>query len=140
MNTMENEFPDARIKYVEMPRQFEGRANEIALTCKMHLRTCESLAKRLATEKPKNKQEFEKIEYYKDFVIRTSQLNDQVLGLLDYTHKLLSEIAADTALIDEAKQKDTLRLQSETIVWYMDLNDKLMNELHDQLRKNTKNT
>lgn len=132
------EFPDARLKYIEMPNQFKGRANEISLTCKQHLRTCEALAKRLAFEKPKTKQEFEKVEYYKDFVIKTSQLNDQVLGLLDYVHGLLNAIAKDSALLDEAKTKDTLRLQSETIELLYQQNEKLVKDLHDAIRENQK--
>lgn len=139
MSTNQTEFPDARLKYLEMPRQFQGRAQEISLTCKQHLRICEALAKRLATERPKTKQEFDKVEYYKDFVIKTSELNDQVIGLLDYTRDLLNTIAADSALMEEAKVKDTLRLQSETIELLYQRNDKLEKDLHEQLRKNTQN-
>jgi hypothetical protein len=128
-----DEFPDARLKYIEMPNQFKGRANEIALTCKQQLRTCEALAKRLAMERPKTKPEFDKVEYYKDFVIKTSQLNDQVLGLLDYVQSLLSEIAADSTLLDDAKTKDTLRLQSETIELLYQRNDQLTKDLHERL-------
>jgi hypothetical protein len=133
-----NEFPDARLKYIEMPNQFQGRANEISLTCKQHLRTCEALAKRLAFEKPKTKQEFEKVEYYKDFVIKSAELNEQVLGLVEYTHSLLSSIAADSVLLEEAKTKDTLRLQSETIELLYQQNDKLVKDLHERLRENKK--
>lgn len=135
----QTEFPDARLRYLEMPMQFRGRANDIALTAKQHLRTCEALAKRLASERPKTKQEFDKIEYYKDFVIKTSELNDQVIGLLDYTRDLLNTIAADSALLEDAKVKDTLRLQSETIELLYQRNDKLEKDLHEQLRKNTQN-
>lgn len=135
---MENEFKDARLKYVDMPKQFENRANEISLTCKQHLRTCEQLAVRLSREKPKNPQEFEKLEFYKDFVIKSSQLNDQVLGLLDYVHGLLNAIAKDYTLLDEAKTKDTLRLQSETIELLYQQNEKLVKDLHDAIRENQK--
>lgn len=133
-----NEFPDARLKYMAMPEQFKGRANEISVTCKQHLRTCGALAKRLAAENPKTQAEFEKIEYYKDFVIKTSQLNDQVLGLLDYTSDLLNEIAGDSMLILDAITKDRLRLQSENIVLLMQRNEQLVNDLHE-LKRNQVN-
>jgi hypothetical protein len=129
---------DSRTKYYEMPTQFKGRANDISLTCKQHLRTCEALAKKLAAEKPKTPQEFEKIEYYKNFVIKTSQLNEQVLGLLEYTHGLLSAISVDSTLLEEAKIKDTLRIQSETLGLLYEQNDKLVKELYD-IRRNKDN-
>jgi hypothetical protein len=135
---MKDEFKDSRLKYVEMPGHFQGRASDISLTCKQHLRTCEALANRLAQERPSTPKEFEKLEYYKDFVIKTAQLNEQVLGLLDYTHNLLNAIAADTALLVEAKTKDTLRMQSETIEWLYEQNDALTKELHEYCRKNQK--
>lgn len=128
------EFPDSRIKYIEMPNQFKGRANDISITCKQHYRTCQQLAQRLAKENPKNQQEFEKIEYYKDFVVKTSQLNDQVLGLLDYIHDLLNEIAADSTLLDDAVMKDTLRLQSETIELLTSKRDNVTYELFESRR------
>lgn len=135
----QTEFPDARLRYLEMPMQFRGRANDIALTAKQHLRTCEALAKRLASERPKTKQEFDKVEYYKDFVIKTSELNDQVLGLLDYVRDLLNAIAADSLLLEEARMKDTIRMQSETLEYLYQQNDDLVKSLHDQLRKNKEN-
>jgi hypothetical protein len=131
---MNTEQIDSRLKYMEMPNQFKGRANEIALTAKQQLRTCEQLAKRLAMEKPKTPNEFEKIEYYKNFVIRTAQLNEQVLGLLDYTHGLLSAMAADSTLLAEAKIKDTLRFQSDTIELMQQENDKLVKTIYDLKR------
>lgn len=130
------EFKDSRLKYYEMPGQFKGRANDISITCKQHLRACEQLAKRLARENPRSSTEFEKLEYYKDFVIKTSQLNEQVLGLLDYTHELLSAIAADSSLLADAKEKDTLRLQSETVEVLIQQREKLVKDLYDS-RRNT---
>jgi hypothetical protein len=131
-----DEAMDSRLKYLEMPDQFKGRANDISLTCKQHLRACEQLAVRLAKERPKNPQEFERLEYYKDFVIKTSQLNEQVLGLLDYCHELLNQIANDYRTVGEAKMKDILRFQSDTIEILTNQRDQLVKDLYDERKRN----
>lgn len=123
------EFKDADL--VAMPRIFRDRANEINLTCKQHLRTCEQLAKRLAMEKPKTQQEFEKIEFYKDFVIKSSRMNEQVLGLLDYTCNLLNAIAGNSELLAGLKASDSLRMQSDTIEILTEQREKLIKEIYD---------
>lgn len=130
-----DEAKDSRMKYYDMPIEFHGRANHIALTCKQHMRTCEALARRLATENPKSKNEFEKVEFYKDFVIKTAQLNDQVLGLVDYVQGLLNAMVADLTLMDEAKAKDTLKFQSDTIDALIDQRESLVKMLYE-LRSN----
>lgn len=128
----QNEFKDARLKYVEMPKEFHNRANDINLTCKQQFRVCQQLAVRLAKERPKTPQEFEKNEYLKDFVIKTSQLNEQVLGLLSYTQDLLNAIAADSSVVELALQNDTLRLQSETIEILTQQREDLIQQVYDQ--------
>lgn len=125
---------DSRIKFLEVPGQFHGRSNDIAITCKQHMRACEALAKRLAVENPKTKQEFEKVEYYKDFVIKTAQLNDQVLGLVDYTQSLLNEMMDDATLLAEAKVKDTLKFQSDTIEVLIEQRESLVKMLYELRR------
>ena len=132
---MQPEFKDNRLKYLEMPRQFKDRANDITLTCKQHLRICEQLAVRLAKEKPKTAQEFEKNEYLKNFVIKSSRLNEEVLGVLDYTLALLNEIANDYKILQQAQIKDTLRLQSETVEILIQQRDQLVNDLYDVKRQ-----
>lgn len=109
------EFKDSRLKYLEMSTAFSAKINELTLTCKQHLRTCEALAKRLAAENPKTQKEFDKIEFYKDFVIKTSQMNDQAISLVKYTQEIFESILSDSSLLIEADVKDTLRLQSESI-------------------------
>lgn len=125
---------DSRLKFVELPDQFKNRANDIILTCKQHLRTCEQLAIRLSREKPKTSQEFEQLEFYKDFVIKTSQLNEQVLGLVEYTYDLLNQIANDNRTVKQSLEKDTIRLQSETIEILTEQRDRLIKEIHDSRR------
>lgn len=133
--SMQSEETDSRLKFLELPNQFKGRANDIALTCKQQFRVCEQLAVRLARERPKNQQEFEKNEYLKDFVIRTSQLNEQVLGLLDYCHELLNQIATDTNATAQAKEKDTLNFQSDTIRILTEQRDNLVKDLYDERKR-----
>lgn len=122
---------DSRLKYIELPNQFRGRANDIALTCKQQFRVCEQLAVRLAKEKPRTPQEFEKNEYLKDFVIKTSQLNEQVIGLLDYVQDLLNSIAADSSVVADAKMKDTLMFQSQTIEILTHQRETLVKDLYE---------
>lgn len=132
---MSDEAKDSRLKFIELPRQFRGRANEVNLNCKQHLRVCEQLAVRLAREKPKTQQEFEKNEYLKDFVIKSSQLNENILNLLDYVQGVLNEIAGDSEAVATALTKDTIRLQAETVEILINQREELVKNLYEEKRK-----
>src|SRR5690606_4466967 len=87
---------DSRMwKYLELPKEFQRRAGEIDLTAKQHARVIERLAKHLARQKPKTPEEFERVEYLKDFAIKSATMNDQVIDLLAYLRDRLNEIYND---------------------------------------------
>lgn len=126
-----NEFKDRRLKYIELPRIFQAKASEIDITSKQHLRICEKLAKQLASKKPKTAEEFEQVERWKDFVLKSSELNEKTIALIDTIHGMLTEIAEDaTPLSENAKDYDRLRDQSETIQMLTNQRDKLINDLY----------
>lgn len=107
---------DKRLKYLDMPREFKARAQDVELSCKMSQRMCEEIAKRLARTKPKTADEFERVEKWKELVMTTSQANEKMMSMLDFTHKFLQEIASDAKeLIDGAELRNKLEIQSETI-------------------------
>lgn len=132
---MSEEVKDSRLKFLELPGQFKGRANDISLNCKQHLRICQQLAVRLAREKPKSGPDFEKNEYLKDFVIKSSQLNENVLNLLDYVQQVVNEIANDYETVSTAKEKDTLRFQSDTIEILTQQRETLVKDLYDERKR-----
>lgn len=137
-----DEFKDRKLKYVELPSQFERKANDIRVTSKQHLRACEKLADTLAKQKPKNPKEFEQNEWLKDFVIKSADLNEKTIELLEYLKKELQEVANDaSALMEGAKLHDQLHDQSEVIQMAWDIRDKAIKDLYDirklSFRENT---
>lgn len=113
---MEQDQRDKRLKYVDINQVFHNRANSIVLACKQSNRACEELAKVLKNTKVKDAAQFEKVEKYKEYVIKTSALNDQVIELVDYIHGLLVEVGEDSkTLIEGAVIRDRLMMQSDTI-------------------------
>lgn len=107
---------DSRQKYVDILSGFTNRANEVDLFCKQSQRICERLAKHLAKEKPKTPQEFEKVEYLKDFVLKTSKNNEATLELLTHIKTFLQDVLNDyEALSEGAVLRDKLKFQSDTI-------------------------
>lgn len=111
---------DNRLKYLDMPREFKARAQDVELSCKMSQRMCEEIAKRLARTKPKTADEFERVEKWKELVMTTSQANEKMMSMLEYTHKFLQEIATDAkTLIEGAELRNKLELQSESIELFL---------------------
>lgn len=126
---------DSRLKYMEMPREFHHRANEIYIAAKQSLRTCEIAAKALAKEKPKTPADFERVEAMKEFLLTTAKSNEKVLDLLKYLNGFLQDIATDAkVLIDGAIIRDRLRDQSSTIEILMQQRDNAVKDIYD-LRK-----
>lgn len=139
---MSEEFKDRKLKYIDLPKQFERKANEIRVTSKQHLRSCEKLADHLAKLKPKNPKEFEQNEWLKDFVIKSADLNEKTIELLEYLKTELQEVAKDaSALMDGAKIHDQLRDQSDVILMAWDIRDKAIKDLYEirklSFRENT---
>lgn len=132
---IEDEWIDRRLKYIELPHVFYNQANEVNLKAKQHLRACERLAKHLAGKKSTSPKEFEQDEWLKDFVVKTADLNEAMLTLLDYTHSRLTEIAQDAlSLLEGGKLQDLIRDQSDAIVMLQNQRDKLIKDLYDICR------
>lgn len=130
-----SEWKDKRLKYVELPNVFFHRANDVDLTSKQHLRYCHKLAQQLAGRKAKNAEEFEKMEAMKHFVLKSAELNEKMIALLDYVKGVLTEIAEDVKpLCQDSMLHDQLRDQSETIVQAWKMRDELINLLYAEKR------
>jgi hypothetical protein len=128
---MSNEAKDRRLKYVELPRIFKQRANEIDITSKQHLRTCEKLASQLSQRKPKTADEFEKVEAMKDFIIRSSELNEKTIDLIKYMQDVITEISEEAGkLASDSLIFDQLNLQSDTIQVLIQQREKLISEVY----------
>jgi gas vesicle protein len=132
---MSDEWKDRRLKYVELPNQFRHRANDIAIISKQHLRHCQALAKQLAGRKPKTADEFEKVEAMKDFVVKSAELNEKTIELLDYVKSVIQEITNDvTDLSETSLIHDRLKDQSEALQMAWSQRDALINDLYAQKR------
>lgn len=131
---------DSKHKYIDLFKEFEYRANDIRIKCKVSQRNCESLAKLVAAAKPKNSGEFEKTEALKAFIASTSEANEKMIEMLTSTQNYLIEIASDcTDLLEIAKLKDRLKFQSDTIEILMN-QEKRVIELRDEVRRRNQAT
>lgn len=128
-------------KYLELPQVFQMKAGEIDITSKQHLRVCERIAKHLAKQKPKTPQEFEQVEYLKDFVIKSAELNDRAVALLAYLRDTISEICTDAkSLKDGANLTRIMKDQGEKIESLMSERDEYIRKYHELRRKHTATT
>ena len=128
-----DEEKDSRLKYVEMPREFNHKANEITIACRQMLRSGEQIAKELSRAKVNTGPEFERNEALKDFVLKSAQSTEKMLDLLTYMTGFLNDIAADAkVLIDGAILRDKLKDQSLKIENLMDHRDTLVKDLYDR--------
>lgn len=124
-----NEDKDKRLKYVEMPKVFYRSAQDIRISSRQHLVTCQKLAKHLASKKPANAKEFEQTEWLKEFVVKSADLNEKVLAFLESTHTLLTEVSEDAkTLVDGAKIRDLVDMQSSEITRLMGIRDSLVEQ------------
>lgn len=128
---------DSRMwKYLELPQEFQRRAGEIDLTAKQHARIIERLAKHLARQRPKAPEEFERVEYLKEFAVKSAVLNDQVINLLAYLRDRINEMYADyEAFRDGARLSRVIRDQGERLDQITNERDELENELNELKRK-----
>lgn len=119
--------PESRIwKYLELPQVFQQKAGEIDITCKQHLRVCERLAGYLAKQKPKTPKEFDQVEYLKDFVMKSAELNEKTIALLDYFKTQIQEICEDAKTLRDADRITyALREQGAKIEGLIKENDEL---------------
>lgn len=134
------EHTDKRLKYLDLNKAFHNQTTDIRLALKQSNRVCEMLANHLAKEKPKTSLEMDRNGHLKDYVIKTSELNDKVLGLIDYIHGLLTNIGEDSkVLIEGAIIRDRLQFQSDSIEQLINSRDNAIKDVYD-LRKNQINT
>lgn len=141
----DNEDKDSRLKYVEMGTVFKDRASAVDLNCKLSQKSCERFALYLAKQKPKTPEQFEKVEVLKDFVLKTSKANEEMMLLIDYMKGLIEDIATDSKiLIEGAILRDKLKFQSDTIQRITEQRNEAIAEIfdhyQDELRKNTANS
>lgn len=124
-------------KYLELPQVFQMKAGDIDITHKQHLRICERLAKHLAKQRPKDPKDFEQVEYMKDFVMKSVDLSERTLQLLEYVKITVQEICNDaTALKDGANLNRIIRDQGEKIREVMKERDEISKKYYDLRREN----
>lgn len=129
---------DSRLKYIEIPQVFGNKASVVDFHCKASQRACERMAKHLSKAKPKTQAEFERVEYLKDFVVKTSQNNEATLELLTYIKGLLADVSEDAkVLVDGSTLRDTVKFQSDTIKLISQQRDELVNEISGRNKKNS---
>lgn len=127
---MKNESKDNPLRYVDMVKVFQDRANAIDFQCKTSLRACERLAKHLASEKPKTPKEFERHEYLKDFVLKSSKAHETMVELLEYTRNFLQEVVTDSKDLQSiAKLRDVVKFDQQTIAIVTQQRNDLADEL-----------
>jgi replicative DNA helicase len=129
-------------KYLELPQEFQMKAGDIDIVSKQQLRVCEKLAAHLVKQKPKTPKDFEMNEWLKDFVMKSSDLNEKTILLLDYLKSTIQEICNDAkALKDGANLNRIIRDQGEKLEEVMKERDELQTQLNDiratQRRKDT---
>lgn len=130
---------DLILKYTDVTRVFYTRANSVNLTCKQSQRICEQLANRLSKVRPKSPNEFEQHEFMKDFVIKTVQVNEEILELLNYTQGFLQDIENDAkVLIEGAIIRDQLREQSDKIEALISQREETINKIYNEVRERNK--
>lgn len=113
---------------------------EIDITSKQHIRIVERLAKHLSKQKPKTAQDFEQVEYLKDFAVKSAQLNEQTVGLLSYLRDRLNELYADYKAYNEgAKLNRIIRDQAERLELITQERDDAQKELNE-LKRNIRRT
>lgn len=127
---------DKRLKYIDLPRVYSKSANEIEIKVKQSNRVLVSLAKHLSKYKPKDGLDFERNEFLKDFVVKTSEVNESVLKLICELRGMVQEIADDSkTLIEGAEIRNQIKMQSENILIYMDMYEQAAKEIYD-IRRN----
>lgn len=127
-------------KYLELPQVFQSRAGEIDIASKQHLRICQRLASHLSKQKPKTGKEFEQHEYLKNFVVKTAEMNQKTIELLEYLRGMVQEIANDTKSLREgAALTARIKDQGEKILQTMRERDEAENKYHE-LRKRSGST
>lgn len=107
---------DRLLKYTQLPQMFYALSSDIEIKTRQSDRACGKLAKFLASNKPKTPLEFERNEYLKEFVIKTSETNESVLRLLDAFKTIIVDVCEDyNDLSQSALRSQTITIQAQTI-------------------------
>lgn len=132
-------------KYLELPQVFQQKAGEINTTCKQHLRICERLAGHVAKQRPKTAKDFEQAEYLKDFVVKSAELNEKTIQMIDYIKTSVQAICDDAVALKEgARLNAVIRDQGEKIETLIKERDEFMRKYYgirkDRLAENPANS
>lgn len=123
-------------KYLELPQVFQQKAGEINVTCKQHLRICERLAAHVAKQRPKTPKDFEWVEYLKDFVLKSVELSEKTIQMIDYIRTTVQAVCDDaTALKEGARLNAVIRDQGEKIETLIKERDEFLHKYYG-IRKN----
>lgn len=96
------------------------------------------MAKRLAAINPKTGPEFEKVEAWKDFVLKTADSNEKTIVALESFKTLLEGILADAKFLEVADLRNRLEFQSDTIHLKNQEITQLTNDLRECYKANLK--
>ena len=130
--------PQKPLKYLEIANQFKHLADETRVRTKLSQATLEKVAKHLARQSPKDGPEFERVEFLKDFVVKTADANESVLKLIEMAHNGFTEIYQDIeALVNVAFLQDRLKDQSDTILVLTAQRDEAIKALYENRKGNS---
>ena len=119
-------------KYLDVTREWKNHVIELKVMLATNNRLYSALAK---------DQKFRSIPKISELILSTSQLNDRVHQLLDWTKDFLEDVEKDAkAVFDGAELRNKLKDQSDTIIQLMNHRDKLETQLIDEIRRNKKTT
>lgn len=131
---------DSLLKYIDLQKDFRGKATEIEIAVRQSQAVISKLAPYLSSFRGKDQKEIERNDFLKDFCIKTAQTNESVLKALESFKGTFQEILSDLELIVAANQANTLNYQSEVIKEMMaDIDNRVKKEA-DEVRRRIKET
>lgn len=99
------DYPDHMRKYLEMPQRFYDHSVGIEIAIKKNQREIEAAIP-----------DAKKSARLADLIVSTSDVNEKVLEMLQWTRALLQEVANDAdTVMDGARLKNLIQDQSDTI-------------------------
>jgi len=129
---------DNLLKYIDLQKDFRGKATEIEIAIRQNQKVIERLAPHLTNFKGKDRVEIERNDFLKDFCIKTAQTNESVLNALESFRGTFQEILQDLELVKAAKLANTIQYQSEVIAEMMNDRDLQIKITADEVRARIK--
>ena len=129
---------DKLLKFVDLQRDFRGKATEIEIAVRQSQKVIERVAPHLAAFRGKDRAEIERNEFLMDFCIKTAETNERVLNALESFRGTFSEILQDLELVEAAKLANTIEYQSEVIAEMMHDKDLQIKITADEVRARIK--